>query len=233
LPALFAYLVAVGLLLGGGYGALTWLGTPEPVKVAAKVKPKPTPHYEAIPSTTTPSDPSVASSSETNAPIGGASNDTAAVAIDEKPSPEPTSQPSQQASEEKPAKVSEPVQDQQNRSASAEIPSAESKTESKPESKTEAKTEAKPEPRRVGEGFQSPSTPRTNRPQIAASASAAGIKMTNRPRLGQAAGSRFERAATPDRRRLAVMTLRTIEFPDGRRVSQLIPYRDAGRGLDD
>jgi hypothetical protein len=27
------------------------------------------------------------------------------------------------------------------------------------------------------------------------------------------------------------MTLRTIEFPDGRRVTQLIPYRNGGRLL--
>ena len=46
MPALFAYLIAVTLLLGGGYGALSWLATPEPVKVVAKVTPKPpSPHY--------------------------------------------------------------------------------------------------------------------------------------------------------------------------------------------
>jgi hypothetical protein len=36
-----------GLLLGGGYSALSWLATPEPVKVMAKAKPKPPPRYEA------------------------------------------------------------------------------------------------------------------------------------------------------------------------------------------
>ena len=46
MPALFAYLIAVTLLLGGGYGALNWLATPEPVKVVAKATPKPPPpHY--------------------------------------------------------------------------------------------------------------------------------------------------------------------------------------------
>jgi hypothetical protein len=29
------------------------------------------------------------------------------------------------------------------------------------------------------------------------------------------------------------MTLRTIEFPDGRRVSQLIPHRNVERDFDD
>jgi hypothetical protein len=47
MPALFAYLVAVGLLLGGGYGALSWLAAPEPVKVVAKAKPKPPSRDEA------------------------------------------------------------------------------------------------------------------------------------------------------------------------------------------
>jgi hypothetical protein len=32
MPALLAYLIAVGLLLGGGYIALSWLAAPEPVK---------------------------------------------------------------------------------------------------------------------------------------------------------------------------------------------------------
>jgi hypothetical protein len=46
MPALLSYLIAVTLLLGGGYGALNWLATPEPVKVAAKTAPKPSPpHY--------------------------------------------------------------------------------------------------------------------------------------------------------------------------------------------
>jgi hypothetical protein len=53
MPALFAYLIAVGLLLGGGYGALSWLAAPEPVKVVAKPRPKP-PRYEAGPEATSP-----------------------------------------------------------------------------------------------------------------------------------------------------------------------------------
>src|ERR1700744_237199 len=46
MPALFAYLIAVGLLLGGGYGALSWLAAPEPVKVVAKAKPIPRRHFD-------------------------------------------------------------------------------------------------------------------------------------------------------------------------------------------
>jgi hypothetical protein len=47
MPARFAYVMAVGLFLVGGYGALSWLAAPEPVKIVAKAKPKPPPHYEA------------------------------------------------------------------------------------------------------------------------------------------------------------------------------------------
>src|SRR4029077_18506466 len=39
MPALFAYLIALCLLFGAGYGALNWLTEP-PVKVAAKAKSK-------------------------------------------------------------------------------------------------------------------------------------------------------------------------------------------------
>ena len=41
MPALLAYLVALGLLLGGGFGALTWLAAPEPLRVVTKARPKP------------------------------------------------------------------------------------------------------------------------------------------------------------------------------------------------
>ena len=47
MPALLAYLVAVALLLGGGYGALSWLATPEPLKVVAKATPKAPPPHDA------------------------------------------------------------------------------------------------------------------------------------------------------------------------------------------
>ena len=58
MPALFAYLIAVGLLLGGGFGALSWRAAPEPVKVAAKAKPPSPPHYaDTISRETAPPEP--------------------------------------------------------------------------------------------------------------------------------------------------------------------------------
>src|ERR1700674_446208 len=51
MPALFAYLIALGLLFGAGYGAMNWLAEP-PVKVAAKAKSKSKsqPSYQQAPS---------------------------------------------------------------------------------------------------------------------------------------------------------------------------------------
>src|SRR3981189_635646 len=66
MPALFAYLLAVGLLLGGGYGALSWLAAPEPVKVVAKAKPRPTPPYEATPLEANSSDASSLASNDSD-----------------------------------------------------------------------------------------------------------------------------------------------------------------------
>jgi len=49
MPALFAYVLAVAIFLGGGYGALNWLAGAEPVKVAAKAKHAPRPEtYGAV-----------------------------------------------------------------------------------------------------------------------------------------------------------------------------------------
>ena len=36
MPALFGYLCALCLLLGGGYGALSWLAAPEPAHVVRR-----------------------------------------------------------------------------------------------------------------------------------------------------------------------------------------------------
>jgi hypothetical protein len=36
-------------------------------------------------------------------------------------------------------------------------------------------------------------------------------------------------ASRSEKPALALMTLRTIEFPDGHRITQLLPYRDGDR----
>jgi len=206
MPALFAYLIAVGILLGGGYGALNWLAAPEPVKVVAKAKPRPKPHYEATPPEAGSSDASSLASND---------SDRAASGSNDRPlSPQPGSSAGAKVqdvqavvSQDAQAMVSGPAPDLQARSADAEVSPADAKQEA-----TQSVEAA------------SPAVPSNG--QTAASIPAAAAKTVKRPHLRQA-GGRSEKPA--ERRALELMTLRTIEFPDGRRVTQLIPYRGSER----
>ena len=194
MPALFAYLLAVGLLLGGGYGALSWLAAPEPVKVVAKAKPKPPSRDEASSDATL-----LASSSAT---------DQAASLSNDQPPPapsEPIVAPSERGA---PPQLSEPSQAQQT-GANPEIVPA----EAQPELGQRALAVL---PASISNAQAAAMSPKT--------AAAATARPVKRPHLRQA-NSRSEKS------RLALMTLRTIEFPDGRRVTQLIPYRSGGRVL--
>ena len=173
MAALFAYLIAVVLLLGGGYGALSWFATPELVKVVAKAKPNP-PSTQTVP---------VAAPTSAQASPPKVADPVPAEA---KPSP-----PQREAV----AEAKQPSEKQE--------PSQESKQENKQESK------------------QVEAAPATNAASNTASTSIAKPKRpshrhANRP---------------PDKRGLALMTLRTIEFPDGRRETMLIPYRDNRRAM--
>lgn len=131
---LSAYLIAVALLLGGGYGALSWLATPEPLKVMAKATPKP----------------------RAEAPPAEAKQDSLAVATHE---------------EEKPSAQAVPP-----RNAQTAVP-------------------------------------------------AATIEVAKTAKPPQARQARRRSGKQP----LEVMTLRTVELPDGRRMTQLIPYRGGNR----
>jgi hypothetical protein len=191
MPALFAYLIALGLLLGGGYGALSWLAAPEPVKVAAKAKSKPPspPHRaDAISREISPPEPGKPEIADKT----GSNDKTASV-----------DQLRSEAGAETKAASSAQIQAQPNRSARAEMTPA----RMSPEARQPAETSSS--------GNQQAVTP------IAPPAAA---KPAKRPHLRQA--SRHS-----EKRGLALMTLRTIEFPDGRRVSQLIPYRRDERAL--
>jgi hypothetical protein len=201
MPALFAYLIAVGLLLGGGYGALSWLAAPEPVKVVAKAKSKPHPRYEAS---------AEAASSETSSltvsdggRAGSGSNDHALAA---------QSAPGRGGEQGGEATISGPAADQQFRSAHAEVASGEATRHIEA-----AAAVARQEVRQPAPAVSPPSNART-----------AVTKPIKRSHVRQASGH-SEKSA--ERRTLALMTLRTIEFPDGRRVTRLIPYRGGERVL--
>jgi hypothetical protein len=198
MPALFAYLIAVGLLLGGGYGALNWLAAPEPVKIVAKAKPKPPPHHEASSEAT-----SFATSSS-------AINDGDQVASGSNhPSSSAQIEASVAASEQgAQPQSSGPSQAQQGGAANAEVSSAEAKQEVRP-----------PVP------AVSPVLANNARPAVSAAAFPATAARPVKRSHPRQASRRSERST------LALMTLRTIEFADGRRVTQLIPYRNGERAL--
>jgi hypothetical protein len=199
MAALFAYLLAAGLLLGGGYGALSWLAAPEPVKVVVKAKPKPPPRDEAS---------SKATSFETRTSSLAINDRDHAASTNDPPSlarSEALLAPSEQGGQ---PQSSEPASAQQNR-VEAEIPSAEAKQE-------------------VGQPALAVLPVSASNAQAAAASSGAAstaARPVKRSRPRPASGGHSEKS------RLALMTLRTIEFPDGRRVTQLIPYRNGGRLL--
>ncbi len=122
MPALLVYLVAVTLLLGGGYGALNWLATPEPVKVMAKATPKaPPPHYaDNSKPDSTPADPPRVNPPEPGKPearhepaIGenhqaNAAAKDKAVSSDQPPTPQPPAAANRQEAK---AEAAEPARD--------------------------------------------------------------------------------------------------------------------------
>jgi hypothetical protein len=197
MPALFAYMIAIGLLLGGGYGALSWLAAPEPVKVVTKARPKPSPHYEASSQESSPANamPSASeASSSINSRDAGSSGvdrgDAPTVGSSDQPPSPPASAMDGSLAASAEATPAEAGQEIRQRAATAPPPKTAHITPS-----TAIATAAKPQP---------PSHPRQT-------------------------SSRSKKAA--ERPALVLMRLRTIEFPDGRRVTQLIPYRSGERAL--
>src|SRR6202022_3906610 len=104
----------------------------------------------------------------------------------------------------RPAQTSGPLQAQQSRAATAGV-----------------------SPPKVEQEVRQPAlavSPANNAQLATSTAPATTARPVKRPHPRQAS-NRSEKSA------LALMTLRTIEFPDGRRVTQLIPYRYRERAL--
>jgi hypothetical protein len=210
---LFAYLIAVGLLLGGGYGALSWLAAPEPepVKVAVKVKPRPPRHDEAGLEVTSQRS-AVASASDAGSSSPGNSEQGASAGLTDQTAADPNGQSSSRQSGSgmatMEAEVSEPARDQQSRSADAEV--------------------SLPDARQKVEQPAPAASPVLSSNQPTTATAAVATKAVKRSHLRQA-GSHPKRPA--ETRALVAMTLRTIEFADGRRVTRLIPYRSPERAM--
>ena len=244
MPALFAYLVAVTLLLGGGYGALSWLATPEPVKVVAKATPEaPPPHYADNSSQgSTPADAPQLSAPESSKPeapgkpetsgtdqVKAAANDKAVSSeqpppASSSPQPGPTAAASQQEAK---AEVSGSVREHWDRSAQMEMPQAAADQGAEQHVEAPPAEARQDDPAPAGheeEKQSSKAAPPGNAQTVASIAPVA--KTAKRPRVRQASRGL-------EKRSLEVMTLRTIELPDGRRMTRLIPYRGGDRYRDD
>ena len=197
MPALFAYVISLCLLIGGGVSALNWLTTPEPVKLAAKKKSKAKPlSYAAI------------------AEITGSPS----TRVHEAASEVTASDQSKIASRDDLSRISEGV-------------NAITVVESAPQRHDAAQTSDQP----TQSAFRneiSETTSSGNKTQLPA-----GLTGSDDPNAGRVAKTRkeklYRRQANNrfDKRKLAVMTLRTIEFPDGRRVTRLISYQGRDQAL--
>ncbi len=169
MPALFAYLLAIGIFLGGGYGALNWLAAPEPMRVTAKTK-------QAHPRVAAPID-------------------------DTKPAPEAdntlVAEPDSRADAPSRQEAAKEVSEAKSEEALAKAPAlAAQPARTEPISRMAANVAA---PERLLKAEKPPHS-----------------KQVNKRSRGNA---------------LELMTLRTIQFPDGHRITQLLPYRKREQAL--
>jgi hypothetical protein len=202
MPILFAYLLMVGLFVGGGYGTLYWLTTQEPVKTATAHHPRPTPVTPSVAqapvANSEPRGSDTAATSDADAekhpaPESGnhvADNDAPAIAAkaDTAGTP-PTADIASQSGVPHPARTVAAVADP------SPAPDAAQKTPAQ-------KPVAAATPEQAMPPVNAPAKPQRNR---------------------IASHARHDR--------LEAMTLRTVEFPDGSRRSFLIPSARRQRTL--
>jgi|GEM_PF-6003969 len=230
MPALFAYLLVVGLLLGGGYGAMSWLAEPAPIKVAVKTRPKPpspmhyTANYKADPEPATAPSPASGDSRTEPATQGTSDGDRAGAVSKDPPAP---TRSEQDAAASGPLTRTRAAQASVSAPAQQDQPSSSVKAEASP-------VDAKPEIKeaKVEENKQlHPVEARRTTGDTETTADAAPAKAASHTRQRQARRHPAQAGHSSEKRGLALMTLRTIEYPDGRRVSQLIPYRGDSHAL--
>jgi hypothetical protein len=201
MPALFAYLIALCLLFGAGYGALSWLAEP-PVKVAAKSKSKSQPSYQVRPQQAAEASPQASKSDDSSVAPKSSSDYEMASSSSDQPIP-PQAQPSVAMDDRatQPAAATPAAAGNEIRSANAGMRSDEAKPR-------KAEPSVKP---------AAPADPPTSQQSGAAYFASRAIDGPSKRSHSRQAGSHVEK------RKLVAMTLRTIEFPDGRRITQLIP----------
>jgi hypothetical protein len=195
MPALLAYVIALCLLIGGGYGTLNWHAEPAPVKVAG---PKSKLSRQVVRPEGITESSVLTTATETIFATGHFLPDG------EKESRTSINTPAPDQAERDVTGINGDVpldamrRDQQRELVTADVPSG-------GEVNRAGETA-------VGAGSQA---------DRASSVTASRKQRTNRRHFSD----------RPPRRKLAVMTLRTIQFADGRQVVQLIPYRGRERAL--
>ena len=189
MPALFAYLCALCVLLGGGYGALNWLAAPEPGILAKAPKAKQRP-YETQPEIPKASWPARTLDVHAAAATSSSADDDKVLSssIDRLAPPEAKPRVGK-VDQGIRSRSAEPVPSQQTRYASGEVSADRAKLTGEKAFATEVTVHRKSD------------------------------------------RSRSKRTSHRSERKLALMTLRTIQFPDGRQVTQLIPYRGGERAV--
>jgi hypothetical protein len=200
MPALFAYLIALSLLVGGGYGALNWLAAPEPVKTTGKARQK-----------------------------ARLAAHEAAVAAAESRAPEVTGQAAP-SSLSAPSETNSQPETQALPPTAASTKEADTPAHAAPAAGTKPAAASKPEVTSPTAARLANSDSEQNGQATAAATPA--VKSARRVHLRQAhvhAERSAERHERSPERRGVMMILRTIDYPDGRRVSRLIPYGGSER----
>ena len=217
MPALFAYLIAVALLLGGGSGAQNWLATPEPVEVVAKTRqPASLPRY---------ADDIGASSTQPIAPQANLA-ETAKPEVTTKPGVDGTDQV-KTASNDKAASSDQRLSPRPEQpSAASQQDAADREAKHRVEAPVPEIIQDKSAPAGQEEKQPAPAVSPGDAQSVASIAPASAAKTPKRPYVRQA-------SRRSEKRPLEMMTLRTVELPDGRRMTQLIPYRNRDRYRDD
>ena len=209
MPALFAYLVALGLLLGGGYGAMNWLAAPAPVSAAAKARPK-----AVLPS------PQLRPEETSEASLSATASDTIAAV---EPSSSAKAGNNDSSSTERPALPAE------TSVASVEPAVQPPSVLPAPKDKVRmAHAEVSSDEARPPEGTAARAVKAADSVSGSTATASSSVDTAARPAKRS---HRRQAANRPEKRKLVLMTLRTIQFADGRRATQLVPYRSRERVL--
>lgn len=216
MPLLIGYIVALALLLGGGYVSLQWLVAPESVTVASAAKPglKMTAPHPTSPEAIAKADANETPKAADEMPEANGQVEAAAV------------QPSSEAAANQvEMSTAQPQTSSPDRAAEADIAkSAENGSESPAHDTPSAASVSQPS---TAENYPSGNGRSSNPAPVSAGSSTPARRDATDPALKPRSASvkkkRTTRAASHDAP--IEMILQTIEYPDGTREQRLLPVR--------